>query len=373
MKARVNTFLNIRTGTPEILPNNNPLDKYYSPGDVIEVVEIVNGQEYKGNSIWFKLDTGVFVWSGGIDDNPKTGAAALAYTNAEIAKLALEQNLQYLKIKFPNILSISDTVYDFDNTESHVIVLYLDDNNASELPDKLEVKMPDGMIRTIPTEIIKDVGSGSISVNQKDEISNGKFHGSVCCIVDTGNDLKLATAGHVFSEGRSTDFGGELAIELQTQAKINKSVIGNWFFQVINSRNDVALASIDNFMEDNGCISFRDKDHYEVKDQDVRKTKVKVISNVSNPKTRDAYILDYNTVWGVKYNNEKIIKSNIIVIGNSTDRNKSGTVSQGGDSGGCVYEPISGNLVGLILGGNSRFTWVLPLKEIFDEYNYKLS
>lgn len=251
--------------------------------------------------------------------------------------------------------------------------MYLDDNNASELPDKLEVKMPDGMIRTIPTEIIKDVGSGSISVNQKDEISNGKFHGSVCCIVDTGNDLKLATAGHVFSEGRSTDFGGELAIELQTQAKINKFVIGNWFFQVINSRNDVALASIDNFMEDNGCISFRDKDHYEVKDQDVRKTKVKVISNVSNPKTRDAYILDYNTVWGVKYNNEKIIKSNIIVIGNSTDRNKSGTVSQGGDSGGCVYEPISGNLVGLILGGNSRFTWVLPLKEIFDEYNYKLS
>ena len=38
MKARVNTYLNIRTRSPEILPDNNPNDLYFNPGDLIEVV-----------------------------------------------------------------------------------------------------------------------------------------------------------------------------------------------------------------------------------------------------------------------------------------------------------------------------------------------
>jgi len=67
MKARVNTFLNIRTGTPEILPHNNPNDAFFKPGDVVEIVETVVGEEYKGNDVWHKLDSGVFVSNFGLD------------------------------------------------------------------------------------------------------------------------------------------------------------------------------------------------------------------------------------------------------------------------------------------------------------------
>jgi lysozyme len=64
MKARVSTFLNIRTGSPEVLPNNNP--GFFKPGDVITVTSKVIGQTVKGNNAWYKLEDGSFVWSGGI-------------------------------------------------------------------------------------------------------------------------------------------------------------------------------------------------------------------------------------------------------------------------------------------------------------------
>ena len=372
MKATVNTYLNIRTGTPEILPNNNLGNRYYCPGDVIDIAEVVAGQVYKGNSIWYKLQDGSFVWSGGVLSNPETSPGLHTYTNAEIAKVAVAQNQQYLRIKFPNILSVSDAVVDLNNRESHVIALYLEDGNVAGIPDRLEARMTDGIVKSIKTEIIRNVGSSNISVNQQDEITNDGFNGSVCCVVRTGKSFKVVTAGHVFSKGQSTNYGGELDIDDQSKARINRSVIGDWFFQKIDPGNDVALASIDNFQVDNNCISFENKKHYKIRDKDVRRTKVKVISNVSEPNERTAFILDYNTVWGVQYSDQKIIKTNIIVIGSNPDRKQSLTVSKPGDSGGCVYEPVSGDLVGLILGGNSKFTWVLSLAEIFDEFNYTL-
>ena len=66
IKARVLVPLNIRTGKPEILPDNNTGDKFYNPGDVIEIDEVVIGETYKENSIWYKLVDGGFVWSGGV-------------------------------------------------------------------------------------------------------------------------------------------------------------------------------------------------------------------------------------------------------------------------------------------------------------------
>jgi hypothetical protein len=307
-------------------------------------------------------------------EKEKAGMAAVEYNSADIAKLAVEQNEQYLKVKFPNILSVSDAVHDLEQIESHVIALYLKDNNTAGIPDRLEVKMPDGTLKTISTEIIKGVGTGRININQQDEIRNGVSNGSICCIVETQDgDKMVVTAGHVYSKGNSTSFGGELDISDQAPALINKKISGKWFFQVINFKNDVALASIDHFTPDAGYVSFEGKEHYEVTDKDVRKTKVKVISNISEPKVRDAFILDHNTAWDIPYDDKTVTKNKIIVIGDSTSRLQSGTVSQKGDSGGCVYEEKTGNLVGLILGGNEMFTWVLCPKEIFEKFNFKLS
>lgn len=79
IKARVLVPLNIRTGKPEILPDNNTGDKYYDAGDVVEIAEAVIGEKYKDSNVWYKLSDGGFVWSGGVDKNESTHIAFNSY------------------------------------------------------------------------------------------------------------------------------------------------------------------------------------------------------------------------------------------------------------------------------------------------------
>ncbi len=304
----------------------------------------------------------------------KEGMEGVPFSKAEIAKLAVTQNKDFLKVKFPNIASISDAVNDLSKEESHVIAIYLKDNNSVGIPDKLTVLMPDGTKKAFPTEIIKNTGSGKIHISQLDNISQNNEIGSICCLIETkSNEKKVVTAGHIYSEGTSKNYGGELYKQDQAPVSVNGLKAGQWYFQVINYKTDIGLATIENLQTATGFKSFAGKQHYEVKDSDVKKTKVKVLSHASNPQERYAYIIDYNTAWDVPYMDKEVLMSNIIIIGNEPDRENCQSVSIPGDSGGCVYEPDTGDLVGLILGGNNKFTWVLSIKEILETYNYKLT
>lgn len=299
------------------------------------------------------------------------GMASVSFTNANIATLAVAQNQQSLKVKFPNILSVSDAVNDLASTETHVVAIYLKDNNTAGIPDKLQINMPDGSVKTISTEIIKNLGVGKLQVSQQSEIetSDDLSKGSVCCVVDTNLGFNAAvTAGHVYSKDASTNCGGVLPPSLQTVVKINEQPIGTWFFQVIDYKNDVALIKFAGANNDPQYVSL--KGYYEVSDNDVKKTAVTLVSKSSGRRT--GYILDYYVSISVPYADALLTKNNIVLIGNTTNRDSSITLSKGGDSGGCVYEPASMKLIGIILGGDDKFTWVLPLEEIFNQNDLKL-
>ncbi len=69
IKARVLVPLNIRTGKPEILPDNNTGDKFYKVGDVVEIAEAIIGESYKDNNLWYRLVDSGFIWSGGVENS----------------------------------------------------------------------------------------------------------------------------------------------------------------------------------------------------------------------------------------------------------------------------------------------------------------
>jgi len=121
MKARVKTFLNIRTEKPEILANNNPGDKFYSPGDVIEVVEAVEGDKYKDNNIWYKLDDGTFVWSGGVAEVTAPPALLAAETKRSFQwfkDLKIEEIWDQFNERGENVtVAILDTGYNIANDD----------------------------------------------------------------------------------------------------------------------------------------------------------------------------------------------------------------------------------------------------------------
>lgn len=308
-------------------------------------------------------------------ETPKSGMATVEYSNEDIAKLAVEQNQQYLRVKFPNILSVSDAVHDLGQAESHVIALYIKDNDTVGIPDKLEVRMPDGSIKLISTEIIRNVGAGKLLANQKDSVitNDNKALGSICCIVKTGEgDEAIVTSGHVYSRDGCFNAGGFL--DPVENAILNGNVVvGQWFFQLITSNEDVAL--VKTLVPDNDPArkKFARTGFYKLSKEDVRTNapNVTLISNVSNE--RDAFILDYNTSWPIPYKDGPKQKSNVILIGSANNRDNSMPVSKEGDSGGCVFHKQSGALIGLILGRNNKFTWVLPVEDTFRTWGFTLT
>ncbi len=301
---------------------------------------------------------------------------SLSFTSADIARMAVTQCGPSLQLKFPNILSVSDAVDDLTQTDSHVVALYVKDQNIAGMPDSLNVQMPDGSTQSIKTQIIQGVGAGNIHYNQLNPITKAPLsNGSFCCRVRVdANTTAIITAGHVYSNGMSTSAGGKIPNPNQNdRARLNFIPIGIWYFQLIAFKYDVALAlesSPPTSAPDQSFISFAGKSHYAVTDADVTKTQVTLVSNTNQ--TRSGCILDHNCAWDVDYDNGTFQRAGIVLVGSTNDRTTSKTLSAKGDSGGCVYEPKSGNLVGLILGGNTMYTWVLPLGDVCSKNSFNL-
>jgi hypothetical protein len=89
-------------------------------------------------------------------------------------------------------------------------------------------------------------------------------------------------------------------------------------------------------------------------------------------KTKDAYIINYGIGLDVCYSNGKFYKKNIILIGSSNDANNSKSVSEPGDSGCCVYKKDTRQLIGILLGGDNRFSYVLPIADALISNNFQI-
>lgn len=76
--------------------NDNPIDpSIYKPSDEIEIIDIVNGDEYDSNKVWYKLNDGNYVWSGGIE-----GIKSLSSSdkNIKISDKLINYNQEFLNI-----------------------------------------------------------------------------------------------------------------------------------------------------------------------------------------------------------------------------------------------------------------------------------
>lgn len=314
--------------------------------------------------------------SGKVEEKSSAGMSTVEFSNAELAKLAVIQNEQYLKLKFPNILSVSDAVHDLNNPESHVVALYLKDDKAEGIPDKLEIKMPDGSVRTIGVELVQNMGIGEIHISQKNnnvsDISSPLYQGSICCKVKSTtnpNFVGIVTSGHIYSNGHRLNMGGILSNEQQKVTLIDQTKSGKWFLQVINNQQDLAVAQLDNNTNSDSQYQSFAVGYYTVSDNDVNQPEPNVTIISKGNKIRDAFIIDYNIALDINYHTETIYMNKIILIGSNPNRDKSQSLSEGGDSGSCVYEKSTMKLIGMLLGGNNKFSFILPIEKTLDYYN----
>ncbi|MEO6175346.1 MAG: hypothetical protein ABIP27_09365 [Flavobacterium circumlabens] len=302
------------------------------------------------------------------------GVAALNYNSADIARMALSQNAQFLKDKFPNILSVSDAVKDSDS--SHVIAIYLRDKNIAEIPSQLEVLMPDRTKKIIDTEIIKDTGRPRIQYSQLDTQIAGDadmtYPGSLCCAVLSTDDKAfrgIVTSAHINTYGNFQSYNGVLNPDKQTPVFFNGDLGGKWIYKILNSTQDLAVISLDfTQAESPNFKKFKDKYH-KIVDSDV-KTLIPNIRMLSrNNKMIDGYIIDYNIGLDVEYSDGSHYKKNIILVSATRNRQQAQPISEDGDSGSSIFHIETGSMIGILLGTAKNFSLVLPIEETLRSFN----
>ena len=297
-------------------------------------------------------------------------------SKSEISRLAANQNRDELQAKYQNIECVSDTLKDGNSA----VTIYVKDNHIETIPKELSATLKNGSVIKVPTEIISDSGEGTPHIGQAtDELSDSNsrhYFGSICCMVDSStnpNFKGIVTAGHVFTYGDFFTYGGVLGENQRRDGLINGNPKSKLFFQQMKFNQDIAITEVTdktNLLEN--YISFA-KGFYQVSESDFNTNipNITIASRQNN--VRDAFILDFNVSFEIKYFNSPRYVRNIILIGSTNDRATSQTVSVGGDSGSCVYHKETGRLIGLLLGGNKKFSFVLPIQETLNSFNFKLS
>ncbi|MDF2433844.1 MAG: hypothetical protein JWP44_3475 [Mucilaginibacter sp.] len=308
------------------------------------------------------------------------GSGTVGSVTTDTAKLAADQNRNKLQSDYPNINSVSDTIGEVDGVVSPVVAIYVKDSNTIGIPATLVATLAGNNTQNVFTEIITDVGFPRIQSLQSSKMwgsSTPTERGSIGAMVsstDNENFTGVLTSGHVYSGGLSTNKGGALSGAEGSGFLISNAPAGSWCFQLISGVQDLAVGQIDpNQYTPKLDISFKDGGFYQVGNGDVTKTRVNLYSAVRGART--GYILDYNNRQTLTYNDLKQVSfTNIILIGSSTNRDDSHPVSEGGDSGGCVYVSEGGvnKLVGLILGCDQKFTFVLPVEDTLNDYDFTL-
>jgi len=307
---------------------------------------------------------------------PQTPVSTLSNTTVteDMVRLAIAQNKTALMAKHANIQSLSDTL----KNGGHVVAIYIHDRNTENLPRELDVVLPDGAHAKVPTEIVSGLGNSRPQIGQAtDNITDSRsqdYPGSVCCLV-TSDDMPgftgAVTSGHIFTRGGFQDYNGLVPDSQVRSAAIGGNNMGDFYFQYMKPDQDLAIVRITDKSSLFNNYVYLEKGYYNVSNADIGTPTPNVTIMSKDGKVRDAYILDYNVEMNFPYAGYINPMKNLIFLGDTPDKNDCKTVSKGGDSGSCVYHKQTRKMIGMLLGGNDRMTYVLPIEKTLDDFNFK--
>lgn len=305
-----------------------------------------------------------------------SGQGSIPLDTIAISQLAKVQNEEELQCQNPNIEFISDTI---KNGES-CITIYLKNNNEKNIPDFVEVQLNENNSIKVQTEIIMNVGDGTPQYGQlTNDIVDPQTPyniGSICCTVGSIINPKfkgVVTSGHVFTSGKFEDYDGFVEEHRISDANSKGKNIGKLYFQQMTPYQDLAIVELKKESGISNIFKSFPNGFYKValKDLKTHSSNITILSKENNE--RDAFLLDQNVSFTIYYRGIPIVMRNIILIGSANNKNDSKSVTEKGDSGSCVFHKETGNIIGMVVGGNNKFSFVLPFKSTLINNNFKIS
>jgi hypothetical protein len=214
-----------------------------------------------------------------------------------------------------------------------------------------------------------------IHIAPSDSIANNSaidHPGSVGCIVTDKNNMSyVLTCFHcVIDPSNKNYLFDKTGANTVSSPALAGSVVGNVYNAIRNNFIDAAIVGpidpkkLSNFVEAYGNI----KGVVNVYDDSSTKyinSSVLVSGNFSKGVLGTIQSINYDVTFDYRNGNEHELQ-NLIVISNNGN-----AVSEGGDSGAPVLD-LTGNIIGIIVGGNDQYSYAIPIQTIFYYLKVKL-
>jgi len=285
------------------------------------------------------------------------------------AKRAIDANNKDLIKDHPNIKRLIASYYSDGSNRIPCVDIFLTDNAKQNIPSRLEYKDADGKTVAVKTRIIANFRNVKPHVGRGNTIANDdtrSFPGTACCVLE-GHEPGLSyllTCNHVMTGGKFENPGkvGAKAVRLFFGDEFDD--IGIWEFGKMDDKVDAALINIQKTEKTepndiNPAI-------YTVSDDDCSHTEIEFKGAFS--KTKRAFIIHINQPIEIDYKNKTVEVTNLITLSVDLNHFNFTPPTRKGDSGALVYHANSRQPIGMVLGANSQFSFVIPFQTIIDSF-----
>lgn len=284
----------------------------------------------------------------------------------ELAKICLEQNKEKIEL-LPGVINYFIGIS--SDPSKRIPVIKIDSSLASggNYPSELSGKLDSGKTFKVRVEVVYGLGQPKIHFGGGNNICNtqsANIEGTICCGVQKNDKNYFLTCAHVLNGGLSTvdkenteGWFIDIIQDDSISADMNYDAIGSWKYGVINTSLDIALVEtdveIDSINKGNPASSIYkpEMNHQEI-----------FVNGNKNQQL--GYVVGY--LWkeiDFEYNGSTLKHNGLIMV----SANKSAypaAITEPGDSGSLVYLTSDKTPLGMVLGGNDQYTYVIPMQTI---------
>lgn len=287
--------------------------------------------------------------------------------NTDIAKLASRQ----LSAKFEkkdNVLYVGPALRKIDGVTQEVVLIYLSDDDDSQISKQEKIILPSGRIVSIKTIVVKKVGMPKASASTGEHLKRVDMpdeFGTACCILTpklfNTRVRFLLTCNHLFTQKEILNQGGWIE-NPEVDVLLGDENIGKWSYGVLDKDFDMALVELNEGVEIESLnLTSRSRP---IESNDVH-TKIIMLGAKSEEKTGFIKgVLRENL--RIEYKDKIHEIGELIEIADSTSENHN-SISDEGDSGAIIYDAKDRTPLGMVIAFNNRFTYAISMNKILKE------
>jgi hypothetical protein len=284
------------------------------------------------------------------------------------ARSAIRHNESILKAKYPNIVHLMPAFDQEDHQRIPCVHVCVHDRDHANIPRFLEFPHRNGSTRRVKVQVIPDFGPIQPQAARGDMLFNTitpGLIGTVGCIVqNTSSQFFAITCNHVMTGKKFQNAAspGQKADERRGATVIP---LGPWVAGKMNTTIDAAVIGVANSASvmPNGLASTVT---YTVKDADCGVTRVTLKGAVSLAQT--AFVIHKGQSMPVAYSNQQVTLNGLITLSASNIATNFSPVTRDGDSGALVSHADNKQPVGIVLGANGQFTFVMPIDSVISAF-----